>query len=166
MNFNLLASAVAVSILPAMALGQTSAKYSSDHPETSVREESMSRVTGIGGIFIKAKDPAMLRDWYKKHLGIDVQVWGGTSFRWVDSTGNPTPGTTAWMVGNGENFAPSDAPFMVNYRVSNLHTLLAALRAEGCNVLPKTDESEYGKFGWVMDPEGNKVELWEPPAGE
>ncbi|MBI2379135.1 MAG: VOC family protein [Gammaproteobacteria bacterium] len=126
----------------------------------------MSRVTGIGGIFIKAKDPVPLRTWYKQHLGIDVQAWGGTSFRWVDSSGNPTPGTTAWMVGNGENFAPSDAPFMVNYRVADLHALLAALRAEGCNVLPKTEESEYGKFGWVMDPEGNKIELWEPPAGE
>ena len=70
------------------------------------------------------------------------------------------------MVGDGKNFAPSNAPFMVNYRVSDLGALLAALRAEGCDVLEKTEESEYGKFGWVMDPEGNKIELWEPPAGE
>jgi|TARA_R110002111_G_scaffold92223_1_gene143282 predicted enzyme related to lactoylglutathione lyase len=126
----------------------------------------MSRVTGIGGIFIKAKEPAKLQDWYKQHLGIDVQVWGGTSFRWVDSAGNPTAGTTAWMIGDGENFAPSDAPFMVNYRVTDLFALLTALRAEGCEVLEKTEESEYGKFGWVMDPEGNKIELWQPPAGE
>lgn len=126
----------------------------------------MSRVTGIGGVFIKAKDPAALRDWYRKHLGIDVQVWGGTSFRWVDGSGKPVAGTTAWMIGKGENFAPSDASFMVNYRVADLHALLAALREEGCKVLPGTEESEYGKFGWVMDPEGNKVELWEPPAGK
>ena len=108
----------------------------------------------------------MLRTWYKKHLGIDIQAWGGTSFRWVDGSGNATPGTTAWMIGDGKNFSPSKAPFMVNYRVSDLHALLAALRVEGCNVLEKTEESEYGKFGWVMDPEGNKIELWEPPAGE
>ncbi|WP_339723807.1 VOC family protein [uncultured Paraglaciecola sp.] len=126
----------------------------------------MSRVTGIGGIFIKAQHPEKLQQWYKQHLGIDVQVWGGTSFRWVDSAGNPTAGTTAWMIGDGGNFAPSEAPFMVNYRVSDLLVLLETLRAEQCEVLEKTEESEYGKFGWVMDPEGNKVELWEPPAEE
>ncbi|TGD74390.1 VOC family protein [Mangrovimicrobium sediminis] len=126
----------------------------------------MTRVTGIGGIFIKAKDPEMLQNWYKNHLGIDVQVWGGTSFRWVDSEGKPYAGTTAWMIDNGENFKPSNSPFMVNYRVANLSELLTVLRAEGCNVLDKTEESEFGKFGWVIDPEGNKVELWEPPAGE
>jgi predicted enzyme related to lactoylglutathione lyase len=126
----------------------------------------MSRVTGIGGIFIKAKDPTVLRTWYKQHLGIEIQAWGGTSFRWADSSGRPIAGTTAWMIGDGKNFAPSTSSFMVNYRVSDLHALLAALRAERCDVLEKTEESEYGKFGWVMDPEGNKIELWEPSAGE
>ena len=125
----------------------------------------MSRVTGIGGIFIKAKSPEKLQNWYKKHLGIDVQVWGGTSFKWVDDKGEPYAGTTAWMIGNGDSFTPSESSFMVNYRVDNLSELLTALRAEGCNVLDNTDESEFGKFGWVIDPEGNKVELWEPPAG-
>ena len=77
-------------------------------------------------------------------------------------------GTTVWSIGKagGDHFAPSKAPFMINYRVDDLDALLAALRAEGCNVLDKTDDSEYGKFGWVMDPEGNKVELWQPPAGQ
>ena len=126
----------------------------------------MSGVRGIGGIFLKAKDPAMLRAWYKKHLGIDVQAWGGTAFRWVDSSDHPIAGKTAWFVGDGKNFAPSTASFMVNYRVSDLHALLATLRAEGCDVLEKTEESEFGKFGWVMDPEGNKVELWQPPEGQ
>src|SRR5262245_36876840 len=125
----------------------------------------MKRVTGIGGIFIKAKDPEKLRAWYKTHLGIDVQVWGGTAFRWVDEDGKATGGTTAWSIDDGGNFAPSKASFMVNYRVANLLKLVEQLRTEGCNVLGKVDESEYGKFGWVMDPEGNKVELWEPPEG-
>lgn len=127
----------------------------------------MKRVTGIGGIFFKAKDPAALREWYRIHLGIDVQAWGGTAFRWTDAEGNPTGGTTVWNIGASDNdyYAPSTAPFMVNYRVADLEALLAALRAEGCNVIDKTDDSEYGKFGWVLDPEGNKVELWEPPAG-
>ena len=126
----------------------------------------MRRVTGIGGIFFKAKDSAALGAWYKRHLGIDVQAWGGAAFDWVDEAGKPAGGTTAWSVfpESGDQFAPSAAPFMVNYRVADLDGLLAALREEGCNVLDRTDDSEYGKFGWVMDPEGNKVELWEPPA--
>lgn len=127
----------------------------------------MKRVTGIGGIFFNAKDPVALRAWYKHHLGIDVQDWGGAPFRWVDDEGKPTGGTTIWSVGSADSnhFAPSTAPFMINYRVADLASLLQALRQEGCNVLEKTDDSEYGKFGWVIDPEGNKVELWEPPAG-
>jgi predicted enzyme related to lactoylglutathione lyase len=124
----------------------------------------MKRVTGIGGVFISARDPAALRAWYQTHLGIDVQAWGGAAFRWGDDAG--ANGTTVWSVGDGSHFAPSKAPFMVNYRVADLHALLAALRNEGCNVLDKADESEFGKFGWVMDPEGNKVELWQPPEGQ
>ena len=128
----------------------------------------MKRVTGIGGIFFKAKDASALQAWYKRHLGIDVQQWGGTVFNWVDSDGNPTGGSTVWSIGpnEGDQFAPSKAPFMVNYRVEDLYALVAALKQEGCNVLEKIDDSEYGKFAWVIDPEGNKVELWQPPAAQ
>jgi predicted enzyme related to lactoylglutathione lyase len=128
----------------------------------------MKRVTGIGGVFFHAKDPAALGAWYKTHLGVDVQPWGGAAFEWSDAAGNPVKGTTAWSLfpATTKHFEPSTAPFMVNYRVADLDALLAALRAEGCNVLDKTDDSEYGKFGWVMDPEGNKVELWQPPEGQ
>ncbi|MBV9620498.1 MAG: VOC family protein [Gammaproteobacteria bacterium] len=128
----------------------------------------MKRVTGIGGIFFKAKDAPALRAWYQRHLGIDVQDWGGAAFSWTDSAGNPTGGMTVWSVGpqDGEQFAPGRASFMVNYRVEDLHTLVTALKAEGCSVLDKIDESEFGKFAWVLDPEGNKVELWQPPPGQ
>jgi predicted enzyme related to lactoylglutathione lyase len=128
----------------------------------------MKRVTGIGGIFFTARDPAALRSWYKRHLGVDVQDWGGAAFRWADEAGKPVGGTTAWSIGgsDGSPFAPGSAPFMINYRVADLAALLAALRDEGCHVLEKTDSSEFGKFGWVVDPEGNKVELWEPPEGQ
>ena len=128
----------------------------------------MKRVTGIGGIFFKARDPVTLSVWYKAHLGIDVQQWGGAAFNWTDEQGKPTAGTTAWSINDTSSnaFAPSTAPFMVNYRVADLLALVAALKNEGCNVLEKVDESEYGKFAWVIDPEGNKVELWEPPAGQ
>ena len=128
----------------------------------------MKRVTGIGGIFFQSSDPAALRAWYKEHLGIDVQEWGGAAFSWTDEEGKPTGGTTIWSVGSAAKtpFAPGTAPFMVNYRVADVHGLVRALKAEGCTVLDKVDESEYGKFAWVLDPDGNKIELWEPPAGQ
>jgi predicted enzyme related to lactoylglutathione lyase len=127
----------------------------------------MRRVTGIGGIFFKAKDAPALRDWYKRHLGLAIEEWGGTAFRWTDSEGQAVNGTTVWNPFDSESsyFAPSTAPFMINYRVEDLHALLKVLREEGCAVQDKVEESEYGKFGWVVDPEGNKIELWQPPAG-
>jgi predicted enzyme related to lactoylglutathione lyase len=128
----------------------------------------MKRVTGIGGIFFKAKDAAALTAWYRKHLGIDVQEWGGCPFPWRSDENPQGVGTTIWSVmgADADYFAPSTAPFMINYRVADLNALLATLRAEGCNVDSKTQDSEYGKFGWVMDPEGNRIELWEPPPGQ
>ncbi|MEO7431934.1 MAG: VOC family protein [Dokdonella sp.] len=128
----------------------------------------MKRVTGIGGISFKAKDAPALQAWYKRHLGIDVQAWGGAAFDWTNADGKPVGGTTAWCIASEDStqFAPGTAAFMVNYRVDDVHALVAALEAEGCNVLEKIDESDYGKFGWVIDPEGNKVELWQPPSGQ
>jgi len=127
----------------------------------------MNRVTGIGGIFIKARDPDALRAWYRRHLGFDVQGWGGVTFPWHTPERPSSNGATVWSVfpSSSTYFAPSAAPFMVNYRVEDLHVLLALLRAEGCDVDAKTEESEFGKFGWVTDPEGNRVEPWEPPPG-
>lgn len=127
----------------------------------------MKRVTGIGGIFFMAKNPTTLREWYQRHLGIPVEAWGGAAFSWRGE-GNPGGvGSTVWSVSDesDKSFAPSAASFMVNYRVEDLHALLAALREEGCAVEDKVDESDFGKFGWVMDLEGNRIELWQPPAG-
>lgn len=125
----------------------------------------MQRVTGIGGIFFKSRDPQALGAWYRDHLGLDVTDWGGVIFQW----GGPdsSPGMTIWspFASDTDKMAPSTAPFMLNFRVANLDALLAALRAEGCNVLDASENSEFGKFGWVIDPDGNKVELWEPPSG-
>src|SRR5882672_2276857 len=102
----------------------------------------MNRVTGIGGIFFKAKDAPGLQGWYKQHLGIDVQVWGGAAFNWTDAEGKPVTGTTAWSINSEESdqFAPSAAPFMVNYRVDDLLALVKVLKEEGCYVLEKIDE--------------------------
>jgi predicted enzyme related to lactoylglutathione lyase len=127
----------------------------------------MKRVTGIGGIFFKAKDPKALGEWYRLHLGMNVEEWGGVAFRWAEDNSSGA-GTTIWspFKADTDYFAPSTAPFMVNFRVADLHALLAALRAEGCEVQDKVEESEFGKFGYVIDPEGNKLELWEPPIGQ
>jgi predicted enzyme related to lactoylglutathione lyase len=125
----------------------------------------MKRVTGIGGIFFKARDAEAMRAWYKTHLGIDVQPWGGAAFNWTGDDGKPAAGTTIWNVSATDD-SHYAAPFMINYRVADLDALLAALRAEGCNVVGDSEDSEYGKFGWVLDPEGNKVELWQPPPGQ
>lgn len=126
----------------------------------------MAGVTGIGGVFFKARDPKTLARWYRDNLGLDVQEWGGAALRW-GTPENPS-GTTAWSLFSADtsHFAPSAAPFMLNYRVDDLAALLDALRTRGCNVLGGPDESEYGKFAWVLDPEDNKIELWEPPAGQ
>jgi predicted enzyme related to lactoylglutathione lyase len=124
----------------------------------------MRRVTGVGGIFFKAKDPDALLTWYRVHLGIESQEWGGTAFPCKRPDNPDGDGKTAWAVfgATTDYFAPSTSQFMINYTVENLHELLSTLRAEGCAVDAKVDESEFGKFGWVMDPEGNRIELWEP----
>ena len=119
----------------------------------------MSRVTGIGGVFFKARDAEKLREWYAKHLEIDVQPWGGAPFLWDDPNG-----VTVWTIFDGKSdYYPGS--FMINFRVADLMSLREALKAEGCDVDEKTDISEFGKFGWVTDPEGNRIELWEPPEG-
>ena len=126
----------------------------------------MKRVTGIGGIFFKAKNPKELSEWYHKHLGIDIEDWGGAVFRWSDDPAAKS-GVTVWNAfkNDTEYFEPSSSSFMINFRVEDLISLLKVLRSEGCRVMESIEESEMGKFGHVMDPEGNKIELWEPPEG-
>jgi len=125
----------------------------------------MKRVTGIGGIFFKSEDPKNLKEWYGKHLGFNTTEWGCT-FQWIDpdKPGAKVPARTEWspFKGDTEYFSPSEKPFMFNYRVEDLEGLLSMLREEGVTVVGSVEEFPYGKFGWIMDPEGNKIELWEP----
>lgn len=120
----------------------------------------MERVLGIGGIFFKSKNKAALVEWYRTHLGIEPHWDGGTAF---DAKAGDM---TIWSVfdQNSTYFHPSPQPFMLNFRVANLARMLDQLRAMGDKVDGNTQNSEYGKFGWVMDPDGNRIELWEPPA--
>ncbi len=122
------------------------------------------RVTGIGGIFFKTANQTEIRKWYAKHLGIQSELWGAV-FPWRHADNPDKEGYTAWSPFKPDTnyFEPSAKEFMINYRVENLTELLATLREEGVTVMDETEESEFGKFGWILDPEGNKIELWEPP---
>jgi predicted enzyme related to lactoylglutathione lyase len=120
------------------------------------------RVIGIGGIFFKSKDPQKTKSWYSKHLGIDSDAYG-SKFLWRGE-GDENLKTTVWspMEESTTYYAPSESPFMINYRVSDLEGLLAELKTEGVEQVGEMETHDYGKFAWIIDPDGTKVELWEP----
>tara|TARA_R110000868_G_scaffold232117_3_gene485587 strand:+ start:1751 stop:2137 length:387 start_codon:yes stop_codon:yes gene_type:complete len=119
------------------------------------------RVTGIGGLFFKTTDPKTSKEWYKKYLGFNTDEYGCT-FLWKDKEGNEC--STQWspFAHDTKYFGPSKKDFMFNYRVENLKELLDVLKEEGVTIVGKMEEFEYGKFGWILDNDGNKIELWEP----
>jgi predicted enzyme related to lactoylglutathione lyase len=125
----------------------------------------MAKITGIGGVFFKSKnsDSKVLAAWYQKHLGLQLESWGGAILRWPDDKAEDK-GLTVWSVAGKESqwFSPSDSSFMINYRVDNLDEMIAQLRAEGIELVKGPESDDNGKFAWIMDPDGNKVELWEP----
>ena len=119
------------------------------------------RVTGLGGFFFKSKDPDNVKKWYNEHLGLNTDQYGCT-FHWKDHEGKDC--STQWspMNEDTEYFKPSEKQFMMNFRVENLEELLKVLKKEGVTVVGEMETYDYGKFGWILDPEGNKIELWEP----
>lgn len=120
-----------------------------------------NRVTGLGGFFFKTEDPKGLKNWYGKHLGLPVDDYGCT-FWWKDKEGKDCSTQWSTFPKDTNYFQPSEKQFMMNFRVENLVELLAVLKEEGVTVVGEIEEYEYGKFGWILDPEGNKIELWEP----
>lgn len=122
----------------------------------------MKKVTGIGGIFFKAKDPQKLNDWYKTHLGFDMNEYGA-NFSWKEEDSSKS-GSIQWSTFAEDTpyFEPSTKEFMINYRVADLQALVAELEKEGVTILDKIEEFDYGKFIHILDVEGNKIELWEP----
>ncbi|WP_375238402.1 VOC family protein [Aurantibacter sp.] len=119
------------------------------------------RVTGIGGLFFKSEDPKASKEWYNKHLGFNTDDYGST-FWWKDKEDKDC--STQWSPFKDDTtyFEPSKKEFMFNYRVENLVELLETLKNEGVTIVGKMEEYDYGKFGWILDNEGNKIELWEP----
>jgi predicted enzyme related to lactoylglutathione lyase len=124
----------------------------------------MDKVTGIGGIFIKAKNPKTLAAWYRDNLGVEFGENTYANFKWINEPDTNAPGITvlSFFKEESEYFNPSKNNCMLNFRVKDLHTLLRELSHKGVDVIDKTEYHSYGSFGWIMDPEGNKIELWEP----
>jgi predicted enzyme related to lactoylglutathione lyase len=127
-------------------------------------DKTMRRVTGIGGIFIKAKEPQTMYAWYEKHLGIKQDpCMQAADFTWRDrETGEEAHTIWSLFKDSSNYFDPSKSPVMINYRVADMDAVVSALQAEGIQILGREDY-DYGRFAWIMDPEGNKIELWEPP---
>lgn len=124
----------------------------------------MAKVTGIGGVFIKtSKDQPALVEWYKKNLGLEMETWGGAILRWENDTAEDK-GLTVWHTAEKDSkwFSPSDSSFMINYRIDNMNEMIAQLKDNGVEIVKGPESHENGKFLWVLDPDGNKVELWEP----
>ena len=124
----------------------------------------MAKVTGIGGVFLKCRgDSAALAAWYQTHLGLPLETWGGAILRWPDDKAEDQ-GLTVWSLADKDSqwFSPSDSAFMINYRVDDMDALLAQLRAAGIEIVGGPESHENGKFAWIMDPDGTKVELWQP----
>jgi predicted enzyme related to lactoylglutathione lyase len=125
----------------------------------------MARVTGVGGVFLRSKDPKALAHWYAEKLGVKMNDWGGASFEWTDEVPKGT-GTTAWSTFSADSthLGEPTQSVMINYRVDDLDALLETLEAEGVWIDPKRDSADFGKFAWIKDCDGNRVELWEPVA--
>jgi predicted enzyme related to lactoylglutathione lyase len=124
---------------------------------------NMKKVTGIGGIFFKCKDPKKLKEWYKTHLGFNTNDYGA-NFEWRQDGDSTKKGSTSWspFAVTTKYFEPSTKDFMINYRVENLEALVEQLKNEGVTIVDKIEASDYGKFVHIIDVEGNKIELWEP----
>ncbi len=131
--------------------------------QTNTKSSKMKKVTGIGGIFFKCKDPKATREWYQKHLGIDAGQYGA-SFEWLHADDPAKKGTTQWtpFSETTKYFEPTTRDFMINYRVEHLEALVEELKKEGVTIVDKIESYDYGKFVHILDGEGNKIELWEP----
>lgn len=124
----------------------------------------MAKVTGIGGVFFKSTgDHKKLAEWYAKNLGLQFEPWGGAILKWTEDKGDDR-GQTVWHVAKKDTewFSPSASSFMINYRIDNMDAMLEQLKRNGVEILKGPDVDDNGKFAWVLDPDGNKVELWEP----
>ncbi len=153
--------AVAIAVTVATPASTLAAEPASAAPAPAAAAATPGHITGIGGVFFKAQDPKALAAWYRDVLGMPLAPWGGAALRYDAPAHPPAAGWSAFPAATGY-FAPSTSTFMINYAVDDLDALVAKLEARHVPVLKRMDDDTSGRFAWVLDPEGNKVELWEP----
>ena len=154
-------------MIAALMIGAAIGRVTAQTTFVDVGPLPVERVTGIGGVFFKAKDPKALTRWYRENLGVNVGVdvrSADPAFEWRERDDPSQLASTIWAIfpDTTTYFLPSTAPFMLNYRVRSLDRMIAQLRVRGIQVEPRITEEAAGRFAWVMDPEGNRIELWEP----
>jgi catechol 2,3-dioxygenase-like lactoylglutathione lyase family enzyme len=149
---------MAVRVIVMLCLGV--AMMANSGESLSASTESAGRITGVGGVFFKAKDPKALAAWYRDVLGMPLEVWGGAKLRY-DAPKHPPALVWNAFSASTNYFAPSTSEFMINYAVDDMDAFVARLRAKGVEVLKREDD-DNGRFAWILDPEGHKIELWEP----
>ncbi len=161
------AGAAAFLLLIFTGAGNCSAEKNPDTKQTDLQsprsqKSKMAKVTGIGGVFIKAKNPKEMAQWYQKNLGLSLESWGGAILKWSEDKADDG-GLTVWnaMENSPETFKPSNSSFMINYRIDSMDKMLTQLKENGVKILQGPESHENGKFLWIEDPDGNKVELWE-----
>jgi catechol 2,3-dioxygenase-like lactoylglutathione lyase family enzyme len=130
-------------------------------PSESASAQPAGRITGVGGVFFKAKDPKALAAWYRDVLGLPLEAWGGAALRY-DAAKHPPVLVWNAFPASTTYFAPSSSSFMINYAVDDMDAFVSRLRAKGVEILQRSDDDANGRFAWILDPEGNKIELWEP----
>ncbi|HEY0060632.1 MAG TPA: VOC family protein [Telluria sp.] len=130
-------------------------------PLDALCAEAAGRITGVGGVFFKAKDPKALAGWYRDVLGMPLEVWGGAKLRY-DAPQHPPALIWTAFPATTKYFAPSTSEFMINYAVDDMDAFIARLTSKGVVILKRSDDDPNGRFAWILDPEGNKIELWEP----
>jgi predicted enzyme related to lactoylglutathione lyase len=131
---------------------------------TTNRNDEIKKVTGIGGIFFKCKDPKKMTEWYKTNLGLNTNPYGGATFEWYEGADSTKKGQTLWQPfpEDTKYFEPSTQDYMINYRVDNLEALIEEFKKNGVTIVDTMETVDYGKFIHILDAEGNKVQLWQP----
>ena len=138
----------------------TASLFAAGLPATSLGAEPAGHITGVGGIFVTSKDPKALAKWYKEVLGINLESWGGAILRY-DAPGHPPMALWNAMPQDSDEIAPSHRDFMINFAVDDLDAFVARLQAKGVTILNRQAD-RTGKFAWILDPDGTKIELWQP----
>lgn len=148
-------------LFTAVLLIASGPSWSSDVPPGAAPQQAVGHITGVGGVFFKAKDPKALVAWYRDVLGLPIEVWGGAALRYDAPQHPPALGWNAFPAAT-KYFAPSTSSFMINYAVDDMDAILARLHEKGVTILERSDDDPNGRFAWILDPEQNKIELWEP----